>query len=102
MLKVLELDSATRAQAGTSAFDAREETRIVLQSKVEPIVLRFKPNQYPGGFAVSGNDDLLFLRFLQITREIVLDFGKWDFFHSGFAKCASHDAASDFGTIANI
>jgi hypothetical protein len=48
---------------------------------------------------VTRDDDFLRLGLTKIARQIVLDFGEWNFLHSGFPNCASHDSASDVATI---
>src|SRR6266478_6023894 len=102
---VLDANAASRAQACARFFDPAQKTRIGLEPIVEPIVFRFETDQHAGRFAMSGDDDLLCPGFPEITREVILDLGEWNFSHGRlrrFPSCASHDSASDFTTIAKI
>jgi len=45
-------------------------------------------------------DDFLAFRLAKLAGKVILDFGKWNLFHSGFPNCASHVSASLFATIA--
>jgi hypothetical protein len=49
---------------------------IILESIVEPIVLRLKADQNPGRFPMPGNDHLLFLSDMEVPRRVILDFGE--------------------------
>ena len=51
---------------------------------------------------MSGNDDILLLRHVEISREIVFDFGQRYLFHSGSPAFFNHSTDLDFSTIANI
>src|SRR5712692_2605244 len=72
----------------------------MLETVFEPVLFRFETDQHARRFAVARDDDLLRLCLSKKPRQIVLDFGQWNFLHSGFANCASHDSASDLATIA--
>ncbi len=55
----------------------RKESRIVLESVLEPIVFRFEPNEsFPRRLAMTRNDNFLAFRLAQVTRQVVLDFGE--------------------------
>ena len=73
----------------------------MFETIVEPVLLRFEPDQHAGRLAMTRYNDLLRLSFSKIAGQIVLDFRDRDLLHSGFANCASHDSASDLATIAN-
>src|SRR6266480_7749074 len=72
----------------------------MLETVFEPVFFRFKTDQHARRLAVAGDDDLLRLCLSKEPRQIVLDFGQWNFLHSRSANCASHDSASDLATTA--
>src|SRR5271157_2586631 len=94
------------AAAGTDAFarllDTLQKARIVFKPIFEPVILRLKPDQNPGGLAVARDNDLALRRFAQQMRQVVLDFRQRDFPYAGLPNRASHAAASDLLTIARI
>jgi hypothetical protein len=79
---------------------APQESRIVLEPILEPIVFRSEADQYSSRLAMTRNDDFLTFRLAEVTRQIVFDFGERNLFHSGFPNCANHESASLFMTIA--
>jgi hypothetical protein len=50
---------------------------------------------------MARDNHLLRFGLSQEPRQVVLDLGKRDFLHFGFAYRANHDSASNLGTIAN-
>jgi hypothetical protein len=98
--EVLQPDPTSRAQAVPRLFDSTQKSRVILETVFKPVLLRLKADQHARRFAVARNNDLLRLCLSKKLRPVVLDLGKWNFFHSGLANCASHDSASDLATIA--
>src|SRR4030067_1794807 len=73
LLDVLELDAATRTKACASLLDALQEPRVGFKPIFKPIVLRLKPDQYPGWFAVARDDDILRFGFSKTVGNVVVD-----------------------------
>src|SRR5690348_5628411 len=94
------MDAAAGADAGPRFLDAPQETWVVFEPVVEPVVLGFEADQHAGRLTVTRDDDLLFFGLAQKMREIVFDLGQRDFLHSGLPNRVSHVSASDFATIA--
>src|SRR5712692_3082391 len=69
----------------------------MLETVFEPVFFRFETDQHARRLAVAGDNDLLRLCLAKKPRQIVLDFGQWNFLHSGSANCASHDSGLRFG-----
>ena len=97
---MFEMDTASCTQAVPRLLDTAQEARVMFEAVFEPVLFRPEADQHARRFAVARDDDLLRLCLSKKARQIVLDFGQWDFLHSGFANCASHDSASDLATIA--
>src|SRR5712672_803403 len=91
--KVFEPDPTSCAQAVPCLFDAAKEPRIMFEPVFEPVLFRLEADQHARRFAMARDDDLLLLRLSKKPRQIVLDFGEWNFLHSGFPR-ANHDSAS--------
>jgi hypothetical protein len=87
-------------QTFAGLLDPAQKSGIVLQSIFKLIFFRFKTDQHSGWLAVARDHDLLRFGLAEIPRQIVLDFGERNFFHSGFPNCASHESASSLVTIA--
>src|SRR5437899_547416 len=79
LLDVFQFHAAARAQTFARRFDTLQETRIVLQSEVEPVVLGLEANQDAGWLAVTGDHDLLFLCLSEKFRQIILYLGERNF-----------------------
>src|SRR6266568_4955316 len=98
--EVFQPDAAPRLQAFARLVDSAQKARVVCKTILEPVVLRLETDQHPRRSAMAGNDDLLPLSLAKKAREIILDCGQRNFFHSRLANCASHASASDLATIA--
>ena len=72
----------------------------MLETVIEPVFLRFEPDQHASWLAMARDDDLLRLGLAKIAGQIILDLREGNFLHSGLPNCASHDGASDLATIA--
>jgi hypothetical protein len=70
--------------------DLLEEARVVLQSKIEPVVFGREAQQHAGWFPVLGDDNLFLPGLNQVLGEVVLDFGKCYLLHVCSPVSASH------------
>lgn len=52
-IDILKLHAASRTQAVPRLFDSLQEARIILQTILEPVILRFESNQHTGWLAVA-------------------------------------------------
>ena len=89
---VFEFDSFAAAQAGPRLLNPLEETRIVLDLVIEPIILRGEAHQHAGRPAVPRNDNFFLLRHPEVLRQIILYFRQRRFlqrFHRAFRAIAS-------------
>lgn len=59
---ILDPDSSPGSQADTSSFYTAQESRVVFESIVEPVILRFKSDENSRRLAASSYYNLLFLR----------------------------------------
>jgi hypothetical protein len=100
LIKVFEPDPASCKQAVPCLFDAAQESRVMFETVFEPVIFRLEADQHARRFAMTRDDDLLRHCLSKKPRQIILDFGKGYFLHSGSANFASHDSASDLATIA--
>jgi hypothetical protein len=80
--KVFQLNSTSCPQTVARALDSPQKLRIVLKPVVEPVILRFETNQHTRWLATARDYDLLRLSLAKIARQIVLDLGQRNFFHS--------------------
>ena len=97
---VFEPRPAPRSETLARLIYALQESRIVLEPILEPIVFRSETDEYSSRLAVTRNDDFLTFCLAEVARQIVFDFGERNLLHSGFPNCASHASASLFMTIA--
>ena len=99
---VLEPRPAPRAKTFARLIYAPQESWIVLEPILEPIVFRSKTDEYSSRLAMTSDNDFLTFRLAEVTRQVVFDFGERNLLHSGFPNCANHASASLFMTIARI
>jgi hypothetical protein len=57
-IEILQSNSETSLKGRTGLRDLPQKTRMVLDPVIEPIVLRFEPDQDTGGSSVPSDDDL--------------------------------------------
>jgi hypothetical protein len=62
----------------TSLGDATQELGVMLETIVEPVVIRSKPDQHAGRPPVARDDDLLVNRQPEVLRQIILDLRESD------------------------
>jgi len=62
------------AQALPSRGDSPQETGIVLEAIIEPVLFGFKSDQHSGRFPMSHDDDLLLFCKTEEFRQLIFDF----------------------------
>src|SRR5215207_11676986 len=65
---VLQPHAASGAQAIPRLFNATQETRVMFETVVKPVVFRLEPNQHTSRLAMPCNNDLLRFRLAKIAR----------------------------------
>jgi len=68
------------SQAAPGSSDSTKEPGITLQPVVEPIVFRLKPDEYPGGLSVPGDEHLLLPGEAENPREVTFASERATFF----------------------
>jgi hypothetical protein len=71
---VFEPRPAPRSETLARLIYALQESRIVLEPILEPIVFRSETDEYSSRLAVTRNDDFLTFRLAEVARQIVFDF----------------------------
>src|SRR6266536_540751 len=94
LLHVWELHTATGPKAAASGFHSGEETRIILEPVLEPVVLTFEPDQDTCRLPVTGDEYLFLLGESKEARQVVLHFGECRPFHDFSPTFRSHASAS--------
>jgi hypothetical protein len=97
-INILELHTASPAQAIPCLFNALQEAGSCSKRYSNQSFSDSNPINTPA--AVTCDDNLLRLGLTKVARQIILDLGERDLFHSGFPNCANHDSAADLATIA--
>src|SRR5215472_9742872 len=101
-LLLVNLHAMPGSQIFPRPFDPLQETWVVFQLIIEPVVFGLEADQHSGRLPVAGDDDLALSSLAQIAREVALELGQRNLPHWGLAYRASHGSASDLGTIARI
>src|ERR1043166_1207281 len=73
-LHVFQFYAAPCTQARSCRLNPIQESWIVLQAIIEPIVLRFTADEPAGRLTMRGNHNFLLLRLAKKARQIVLHF----------------------------
>jgi len=87
---VFQPDTTPLAQALARCLDPPQQTRVVFEPVVKPVVFALESDQHAGRFAVTRNHDLLLASLAQKPRKIVLDLRQWNLPHSRLPNCTSH------------
>lgn len=95
-VQILKFDPFAFAEMLSGRGDALEESGIILQTIIKPIILIFKTNKDSGRFSMSKNNDFFLLSHVEIFRKMILDFRERNFFGYGSPNCFSHSSAFPF------
>src|SRR5204863_7632031 len=94
--KIFEACGEAGAERLFGLADLGAESRIVLDSILDPVLLGGESDQNPRRLAVPRDHDLFAFRQAQIPGEIVLDVGQRHLLQPGTPELSSHSCAYSF------
>src|SRR2546426_12072671 len=90
LLHVSKLHTATGPNAAACGFHSGQETRIILETVLEPVVLTLEPDQDTRRLPMAGNEHLFLLRESEKARQGVPHFREGRPFHLLLPSFSSH------------